>query len=74
MVGNEAVEKDGCPSGSVDRDVGKDGGASEAVDVEGRRDVNLSLVVGRIVDVILGIAVDSPTTGKGEPGDSFPKP
>ena len=53
--------------------VGKDGCPSETLNVEDRRDVISSLVVGSIVDVILATAVDSPMTGKGEPGDSFPK-
>ena len=44
--------------GEVDIVVGKDGGPSEAVDVEGRRDGILSLVVGSIVDVKLAPAVD----------------
>ena len=64
--------KDGCPSEVVDGLVGKDGVPSETIDVEDRRDVISSLVVDS-VDVIFATAVDSPMTGKGEPGDSFPK-
>ena len=76
MVGNddgssEVVGNEGGPSEGV---VGKDGRSSETVDVDGWRDDIVSLVVGNIVDVILATGVDSPMTGKGEPGDSFPKP
>ena len=61
------------PTKVVDSMGGKDGCPSEALNVEDRRDVISSLVVGSIVDVILATAVDSPMTGKGEPGVSFPK-
>ena len=57
--------------GEVDLVLGKDGRPSEAVDVEGVSDGILALVVEGTGVVTRG--VDSPMTGKGEPGDSFPE-